>query len=217
MLIMESSLLAGAYTAERAAGLAGVPLRTLYYWAGHEILEPSISRFKPRRWSYADVVALRLIDWLRKDKEQPDVSRTSMRQIRVALGSFTNIGEKLERGLTVLVEPSGRVVLAMGQERFVPLGKRMLQGLHDLEPWDLLMPYRQTGPDLRRPRPTLRLIPGKLSGEPHVVDTRIETAVLAALAKRGFEGSDILELYPFLTDVNVREAMELEEQISFAA
>ena len=37
-----------------------------------------------------------------------------------------------------------------------------------------------TGPDLLRPRPQLRIVPGKLGGSPHVEHTRLETLALAS-------------------------------------
>jgi uncharacterized protein (DUF433 family) len=58
-----------------------------------------------------------------------------------------------------------------------------------------------------------RIIPGKLSGEPHVVDTRIPTKMLSTLRTRGLEVSAIIELYPRLTQENVEEAIALEVQL----
>jgi len=73
--------------------------RTLYYWAKHGILDPSVSNIKPRLWSYNDVLALRLIDWLRSDKEETPFPRASMQQIRQLLSSVQDLGHRLERGL----------------------------------------------------------------------------------------------------------------------
>jgi uncharacterized protein (DUF433 family) len=69
------------------------------------------------------------------------------------------------------------------------------------------------GPDLMRPRPELRIIPGKLAGEPHVRDTRIETRVLAALKRRGFDSDIIVELYPGLTRDALDQSLDLENQL----
>lgn len=64
-----------------------------------------------------------------------------------------------------------------------------------------------------RPRPTLRIVPGKLLGEPHIQATRIPTHMLAALARRGFEPAAITEMYPPITRENVAEALDLEVQL----
>lgn len=102
---------------------------------------------------------------------------------------------------------------------FVPLRGGWLQGLFD-QHVDLIDTYQArsglTAPNLVTPRPTLRIIPGKLSGEPHVADTRIETRVLAALGARGFDSARVLELYPILTEKNIDEALDLEEQLERA-
>ena len=67
-----------AYTADRAAALAGVPLSTLHYWSRSGIWVPSVSSVKVKRWSYSDLLALRLIDWLRRDKPDLKLPKTSI-------------------------------------------------------------------------------------------------------------------------------------------
>src|SRR5262249_54325081 len=49
---------AGAYTADRAAALSGVPKSTLHWWARHDVLVPSVSATKVMLWSYADLMGL---------------------------------------------------------------------------------------------------------------------------------------------------------------
>jgi uncharacterized protein (DUF433 family) len=70
------------------------------------------------------------------------------------------------------------------------------------------------GPHLIRPRPHLRIIPGKLGGEPHVQDTRIETRTIVALFSRGANVADVLELYPFLELGDLEDARDLETQLA---
>lgn len=209
---------AAAYPAGRAASLAGVPLSTLHYWSRHGIWTPSVSMIRPRRWSYADLLALRLIDWLRRDKPSVQVPRTSMAKIKQALAVVEDIGEQLmERSVTVSVDKRGGVVLRVRGEVFVPLPRGLVQGLMDLGEIDLVEAFHGhggiMGPHLTQPRPTLRIIPGKLSGEPHVVDTRIPTSAVAALAASGLGPSDVVALYPDLTLDNVEEAIDLEGQL----
>ena len=69
------------------------------------------------------------------------------------------------------------------------------------------------GPHLRTPRENLRIIPGKLAGEPHITNTRIETRVLAALSERGMASKDILTLYPDISDTALSDALDLERQL----
>src|SRR5258706_565455 len=77
-----------AYNADRTGALAGVPKWTVHYWAGGEILIPGVSRERVKLWSFTDLMALRMIDWLRRDKTSPEgkvIAATTMRAIRRAL------------------------------------------------------------------------------------------------------------------------------------
>jgi DNA-binding transcriptional MerR regulator len=55
----------GAYSADRAAALSGVPKSMVHYWVRKEILVPSISDVRVKLWSYSDLMSLRTIAWLR--------------------------------------------------------------------------------------------------------------------------------------------------------
>jgi uncharacterized protein (DUF433 family) len=63
------------------------------------------------------------------------------------------------------------------------------------------------------PRPSLRIVPGKLSGSPHIMKTRIETVALAALEERGLSESKIAALYPVASPTSIGEALDLEHQL----
>ena len=91
------------------------------------------------------------------------------------------------------------------------------QAVHEELMIDLLAPFQSLegakGPDLARPGEGLRIVPGKLSGEPHIEGTRIETRVLWALRERGFDLEEIVELYADLKPGDVRNALILEDQL----
>ena len=72
-------------------------------------------------------------------------------------------------------------------------------------------------PDLLRPRELIRIIPGKLHGEPHVIDTRISTAVLFRLSEMGYQPNDIREMYPSGFARALRQALDLEQSLHRAA
>lgn len=59
----------GCYEAKRAAALTGVPVSTVYYWAKNGIVVPSISPVREKLWSYADLMCLRIVSWLRRPKD----------------------------------------------------------------------------------------------------------------------------------------------------
>src|SRR5215210_7804994 len=86
--VMKGHDLRGAYTADRASALSGVPKSTIHYWARHDILVPNISPERVKLWSYPDLMGLRTIYWLRQSKPSrngPAVPATSMPAVRRAL------------------------------------------------------------------------------------------------------------------------------------
>ncbi len=211
------SAVSAAYTADRAASLAGVPRSTLYYWARTSLILPSVARTRIKRWSYADLLMLRLVDWLRQTKpDDVEVARASVQRIRRWLERTEDLGEQLlNHGLEVWVDRKGQLIFEDARGLHVSLGRGLAQELVDSKV-DLVRPFEvdgMRGPDLVRPRPTLRIVPGKLSGEPHVEATRIPTLMLATLARRGFGENQIVEMYPVLDVTNVAEAIDLEGQL----
>ncbi len=215
-----------AYTADRAAALAGVPQSTLHYWAREGILTPSVSPERVKLWSFADLMSLRAVEWLRRTKLHPKgaVPPTGMREIRRALEALRRLDQSLwtnETGYAVLVDHSGQVFTRDPRTGSVAhaVGKAgHLQTVAGdvLDVLDVMAPFQLVGfrgPDLRRPRPRLRIIPGKLAGAPHIESTRLETQAVHALARRGFEAPKIVQLYPFTDLESVNEAIELENEL----
>lgn len=208
----------GAYTAERAAALSGVPKSTIHWWDREKILVPSVSAERIKLWSYADLMGLRVIYWLRQRKTTDlgyDIPRTSMPAVREALVALRELGAPIWNPGSepvLFVDGAGKIYLKR------PDGVQNLEGqLGDEGLLNLLAPFQTRegtrGPDLVRPRPELRILPGKLGGSPHVVGTRNETCALAALAKEDFSTEGILSLYPYLTRDQIEQAIDLERQL----
>ncbi len=83
--------------------------------------------------------------------------------------------------------------------------------------FDPIAPFRDgaiEGPHLVHPRETLLIHPGKLSGAPHVAGTRVETMAIFAIAESGFDTDGIIRLYPFLSEAQVEDAIDLERQLN---
>lgn len=209
-------VLRGVYPASRAAALSGVPKSTIYYWARNDVLEPSLSRDRPKLWTYFDVIALRIIYWLRSEKSG-DAGRSTMTEVRQALSSIQTLGERLgSPRLGVGVDRRGRVFIHSDDTMWRPLGKEgaatvlgeVLEPLSEFRDFEGLV-----GPDLRRPRPHLRIVPGKLGGEPHAVGTRITSQAVASLVSDGLGLAQVIKLFPDLSEQTVKECVELEEQL----
>ena len=212
--------LEGCYEADRAAALSGVPVSTVYHWARRGIVVPTISPEKPKRWSYADLMALRLVYWLRHPKSQHPrpIPASPMNEVRRALAELDDrdldiwTQDARWRAPPLRVDPTGRIYIET--DRRVETTYR--EGVFD-EVLDLLGPFHvgnERGPDLINPKPHLRIIPGKVSGELHFVDSRITTQAIAALHKRFRDVARVVALYPELDTVAVEEAIELEAELA---
>jgi uncharacterized protein (DUF433 family) len=210
----------GAYTAERAAALSGVPKSTVHYWARQEILVPSVSPERVKLWSYGDLMALRTIYWLRQTKQDAsgrEVPRTAMKAVRRALREIAALKLDLwtEDGAPrVAVDRRGGIIIEDEGRAQRPGGQRIL----DADMLDLLAPFASReglrGPDLSVPRPRLRIVPGKLGGSPHVVRTRLESQALGALAEGGLPKAKICRLYPDIEPEAIDDALDLERQLA---
>jgi uncharacterized protein (DUF433 family)/DNA-binding transcriptional MerR regulator len=209
----------GCYEAERAASLSGVPISTVYYWARTGVVVPTISPERPKRWSYADLIALRLVYWLRhpKDHESNVIQASPMTEVRRALEELDRLDLDLwspdrEELSPLKVDPTGRIFIATAER----LEDTKRAGVFD-ESFDLLGPFRVgegRGPDLIRPRPHLRIVPGKVSGEPHIAGSRITTQNIVALYRRFGAVDDVVGLYPDLQREAIAEAVDLETDLA---
>lgn len=209
----------GCYEAERAAALSGVPISTVYYWARTGVVVPTISPQRPKRWSYADLMALRLVYWLRhpKDHESNVIQASPMTEVRRALEEVDRLDRDLwspdrEERLPLKVDPTGHIFIVT-QER---LEDTKRAGVFE-ESLDLLGPFRVgegRGPDLICPRPHLRIVPGKVSGEPHVAGSRVTTQAIAAVHQRFGAIEDVVAFYPDLDRAAIAEAVELEGDLA---
>lgn len=205
----------GCYEASRAAALSGVPVSTLYDWARKGVVTPSVSMSREKYWSYADLMTLRIVYWLRHPKGT-GVKGSPMSQVREAMLALEQLGLDIwEQGETPLrVDQTGRVTVVLPDDSvFTSRGDPVFPVLDLLGPFDV---GEAKGPNLVRPRPHLRIIPGRVSGEPHLEHSRITTRAIAALARNGYSIPKICRLYPDQDPVAVEEAVDLEEQLAAA-
>ncbi len=210
----------GCYDAGRAAALSGVPKSTVYDWARKRVVVPSVSPTQEKLWSYADLMSLRVVSWLRHRKSSADagmIPASPMSSVRLALDALAIEGMMTwsrEGGSPLVVEASGRVLIRVGSELRDPTTGDM--ALPDaLHSFGLTGPFGfegQRGPDLIEPRPHLRIVPGKVAGEPHVAGTRVTTLALASLLAEAYGVEQVARMYDLPPSV-VRESAELEAQL----
>jgi uncharacterized protein (DUF433 family) len=191
----------------------------VHYWARKGYLVPSVSAERVKLWSFADLMGLRTIYWLRQPKNRADgreIPRSQMPMIKEAIHRLRDLDLDLFDGdrPNIVVTVEGKVLLDRpGHPLEAVDGQLVERQLMDvLAPFSTLEGLR--GPDLAAPRPHLRIVPRKLSGAPHVIDTRVETQAIEALASRGYPVEKIVALYPFLTPIQVRECIDLEQQLA---
>ena len=209
----------GCYEASRASALSGVPQSTVYLWARNGLVTPSVSPTRVKLWSYADLMALRIVYWLRhpKSKSGGEVPASPMTRVRGVLAELD------ERGLDIWDDSSGDLSSQLRVDASgtiwldldgIPLheGQALLPGSLDLlGPFDLA---DRNGPDLIRPRPNLRIVPGRVSGEPHLAGSRITTLSAAALYQNLGDLAAVAELYPGFSVEVFRDAVEFERSLA---
>ncbi len=201
----------GVYDADRAAALAGVPVSTLHYWARKGIFLPSVSpEPRTRYWSWMDLLALRLIHWLRQGDKKTGRRSVPMARIRHALRELDSLGIPVEQIHQVVVATRSGHVFIEAEDTLVRADPSRQQAWGEM--LDLVRPY-QTGPDLRRPRAHLRIIPGKLHGEPHILNTRIPSSTVYLLAQAGYSSDAIRRMYPEVGVEALHEAIDLEQSL----
>jgi uncharacterized protein (DUF433 family) len=115
----------------------------------------------------------------------------------------------------VSVDRGGNIIVLSEPDPEVGNRQRAIAGgdlLNVIEPFPAASGSR--GPDLYAPRPTLRIVPGKLGGSPHVAHTRLESQALGALAAGGLPLAKIHRLYPDVASEAIEDALDLERQLA---
>lgn len=199
-------------------------MSTLHWWARNDILEPSLSPARVKLWSYSDLMAARIIYWLRHEKSGDDgmsIPASTMPSVRRALRELRDLDTALwseASGPGVRVNRAGEIFVVT-QPTFERSSDRQ-RLLHEGpdEELEVLAPFKtlrgSNGPNLVEPRPQLRIVPGKLGGSPHVVHTRLESQAIGSLAESGVPTAKIYRLYPEVTSPAIDEAIDLERQLA---
>ncbi len=209
-----------AYPITLTAALSGATVDQLAYWRRHTasdppLLEPDAKRSGRYLYSWADVVALRSIVYLRQVKSLPRIRRAVQTLRSLEPGEWGHLANyKLAATGTsiVVVTPNGDV-LDVDEHRGTVMDATLLG--------DVLGKFERedgrTVPAMARPKDNLSIDPGVLGGYPVVAGTRVPFDVVAGLADEGYSDAEIIELYPHVRAASIEDARSFAQDVAAAA
>jgi uncharacterized protein (DUF433 family)/DNA-binding transcriptional MerR regulator len=209
-----------AYPIPLTATLSGATVDQLAYWrrktASHPpLLEPDAKRGGRYLYSWADVIALRSIVFLRQVKSLPRIRRAvqTLRALdadewqHLSRYKLASTGDSI-----VVVTPKGEV-LDVERHPGTVMDEVLLR--------DVLGGFeREDGrhvPALPRPRAHISVDPTVLGGYPVVLGTRVPFDVVAGLADEGYSEAEIIELYPGVKPGTIADATSFAQDVAAAA
>ena len=209
-----------AFPVPIASVLSGASVDQLAYWrkrtpSAPPLLVPEAKRSGRFLYSWADVVALRSIVYLRQEKSLPRVRRAVelLRTLEADewehLARYTLIST---RSSILVRTPSGQL-LDLEQQPGTVVSESLMR--------DVLAPFKTRDgrdvPDLENPRRLLTVNPRVLAGYPVITGTRVPFDVVAGLAEDGVPTAEIIEMYPSVNPESVSDAQDFAEQVARAA
>jgi uncharacterized protein (DUF433 family) len=209
-----------AFPVHLASALSGASVNQLAYWrkrtaSSEPLLVPSAEKSGRFLYSWADVVALRTIVYLRQEKSLP--------RIRKAVGELARLEEAQWGHLSEyqLVRTAATIVVQTPKGQLMDLEKVPGTMLDKVLMADVLGPFATSAgravPDLSHPKPNLSIDPGVLGGYPVIAGTRVPYDIVAGLAQEGYSGADIVELYPSVAIAAVEDAAAFAGDVAAAA
>lgn len=202
------------YTTRLAAALSGASVRQLAYWRRDTgtgpLLTPEYGTSPRALYSYRDVVALRICVRLRKETSLQRVRRSVAHLQQVAPDTHLASHQLKSAGQTIVwLTEDGDYIDTV--ERPGNLGIRVV--MEEVVRAFITADGRQV-PDLLTPAPGLSIDDGVRGGYPVLEGTRIPYDTIAALAEDGLGEAEIIDLYPSVSRVGIRGAVELAELVA---
>lgn len=209
-----------AFPVPIASVLTGATARQLAYWRKETgnappLLVPEGKRSGRYLYSWADVVALRSIVYLRQEKSLPRIRRAvaTLRQLESAEWTHLSAYRLIDTPSSILVEtPSGQL-LDVDQQPGTVMERVLMH--------DVLGPFTtQDGravPALSKPRPRLAVDPRVLGGYPVIAGTRVPYDAVASLAQDEAPPAEISSIYPSIDPEAIDDAVSFAEQVAAVA
>lgn len=208
-----------AFPVPIASYLTGASPRQLGYWrratdSVPPLLQPATRRSGRYLYSWADVVALRAIVYLRQEKSLPKIRRAVQILRELEADQWEHLAQyqlDATAQTIVVVTPSG-AIYDLEHSPGTILESVLME--------DVLGPFtardRQV-PDLKHPRAMLHVHPRILGGYPVVVDSRVPFDAVASLAEEGAEPAEIVELYPSVDPRAIPDACDFARHVARVA
>lgn len=189
----------------------------LAYWrrktaSAGPLLLPEGRRSGRYLYSWADVVALRSIVYLRQEKSLPRIRRAVGKLRRLEADEWTHLAtyRLISTDSTIVVQTPAGQLLDLEQQPGTILDE-ILMG-------DVLAPFEtsrgRSVPALKRPRPRIAVDPEVLGGYPVIAGTRVPFDVVAHLVQDHLEPREITAIYPSVDPEAIDDATEFAAQVA---
>lgn len=209
-----------AFPVPLTSTLSGASPRQLAYWrrptaSADALLVPKAQRSGRFLYSWADVVALRSIVYLRQEKSLPKIRKAVETLVRLEAEEWDHLSEYS------FVRTPDTILVKTRMGRVMDLERSPGTMLEEVLMEDVLQPFEtdegRLVPALRQPRPRISIDPGVLGGYPVLVGTRVPYDIVASLAEDGYDEAEIIELYPSVAPGGIPDAREFAKDVASAA
>lgn len=207
----------GFYSVQRVSRITGVPTRTIYRWAEEGTIVPAMEmrnehgQTVKRGYSYAQVAIIKIVRALHEDK-------LDFRSVAIALQHlYERFGPPGKGWANQHVYILGSKVVGFKDDEWDHTVANEYGQKIETRLWgDLFDELRRLDEDAsilvpEQFRKHIQINPKVMGGEPSIKGTRIPTASIAALHKKGRSLAKLAELYRPVPAKAIRMALEYEE------
>jgi uncharacterized protein (DUF433 family) len=209
-----------AFPVPIASVLTGATIAQLAYWrkdtpSAPALLVPEGKRSGRYLYSWADVVALRSIVYVRSEKSLPRIRRAVATLRALEADEWTHLA-----GYS-LISTQRSILVRTPKGQLLDVGEHPGTVLEEILMRDVLEPFEtRTGrvvPALKQPRPHITVDPGVLGGYPVLAGTRVPFDAVAALADDDLDADEIAAIYPSVQREAIADATAFAEQVAAVA
>jgi uncharacterized protein (DUF433 family) len=209
-----------AFPVPLTSALSGATKAQLAYWrrrtrAHPPLLVPSAQIGGRFLYSWADLVALRSLVYLRQEKSLPRIRKAVAMLQALESEEWEHLAEYR------LIRTAKTIVVWTPRGEIVDLEQVPGAMLDEILMADVLGPFKSASgrnvPELRQPKPQLTVDPAVLGGYPVVSGTRVPYDIVAGLADDGLSDADIVQLYPSVAPSAVSDALVFAQDVAATA